>query len=190
MANLLFYYSAMNAGKSALLLQQAHNLESKGFKVKRWTSALDSREGQGKIHSRVGISAKAEPFAANTQLYRKDCGWDYIFVDEAQFLTKKQVLDLCRLVDDHHVTCFCYGLRTDFRGEPFEGATYLMAWADEVREIPSYDSNGNKAQMNIRVDKAGNRVWHGTQVQIGYMYESIHRQDFDLVRALRTGLAG
>jgi len=189
MGKLIFYYSAMNAGKSAQLLQKSHNLESKGFGIKRYTFALDDRFGSGKIASRVGISAEAEPFAGNTQMYSPDCPWDYIFVDEAQFLTKKQVLELTKLVDKLNITVFCYGLRTDFRGEPFEGATYLMAWSDEIHEIESYDGNGKRAMMNMRLDADGNRLWHGTQMQIGLNYNSIHRSEFDLLQALRSGLA-
>jgi thymidine kinase len=190
MAKLTFYYSAMNAGKSAQLLQKSHNLESKGFKVKRHTFALDDRFGAGKIASRVGISAEAELFATDTDFCdNSNCASDYIFIDEAQFLTKKQVLQLTKLVDGHGITIFCYGLRTDFKGEPFEGATYLMAWSDEIHEIESYDGNGCKSMMNMRLNAEGERLWHGTQMQIGLNYESIHRGEFDLERALRTGLA-
>ena len=192
MSKLIFYYSAMNAGKSAQLLQKSHNLQSKRFAIKRYTYALDDRFGPGKIASRTGISADADKFDKYIDFFiehgRGARRYDYIFIDEAQFLTKAQVLQLTKLVDLYGISVFCYGLRTDFRGEPFEGATYLLAWADEMQEIDSYDAKGNKAMMNMRIDHSGIRLWHGHQVQIGLNYESIHRSEFDLERALNNGL--
>jgi len=110
----------------------------------------------------------------------------YLFIDEAQFLTKEQVLDLTTLVDEKDITIFSYGIRTDFKGEPFEGAIYLMAWADDLLEIESFDSEAKKAMMNIRVNSTGTRIWNGTQVQVGLNYETVHRSEFNLKKAISS----
>ena len=191
MSKLIFHYSAMNAGKSAQLLQKNHNLNSKGFETLIYTVSFDDRYGVGKVTSRVGIQANALLFDKNTRFLEEfvdENSVRFIFIDEAQFLTKQQVLELTTIVDKHNVSVFCYGLRTDFKGEPFQGSTYLMAWADDIIEIQSYDNKAKKAMMNLRLDNEGSRVWHGTQVQIGHNYESVHRSEFDLNRALKTGL--
>ena len=188
MSKLIFHYSAMNAGKSAQLLQKNHNLDSKGFTTTIYTSSSDDRYGTGKVTSRVGIQADALTFTKETKFLEEPLGdCRYLFIDEAQFLSKKQVLDLTTLVDEKNITIFCYGIRTDFKGEPFEGATYLMAWSDDIVEIPSYDSNAKKAMMNIRTSSTGKRVWHGTQVQVGLNYETVHRSEFNLRKAIATG---
>ena len=178
MSKLIFYYSGMDAGKSAHLLQKSHNLQSKGAKVKRFTHVLDNRWGAGLIVSRIGIEAIADVYDETTKF---DSNWEegsWIFIDEAQFLTKKQVTQLVKLVDTVNVNVICYGLRTDFMGEPFEGSTYLMAWACEMREIESHDAKGDKATFNIRIDENGMRVREGTQMEIGTHYKSISRKDF------------
>ena len=189
MSKLTFYYSAMNAGKSAQLLQKNHNLQSKGFKTVIYTSKFDDRYGTGKVASRIGIEANARLFDKSTRFLDDNYqAGAFMFIDEAQFLTKQQVLDLTSVVDDKNISVFCYGLRTDFKGEPFEGSTYLMSWADEIKEIESFDNTAKKAMMNIRVDANGNRVWHGTQLGIGLNYDTTHRSDFNLRKALNTGL--
>ncbi len=169
----------MNAGKSAHLLQKAHNLESKGVPIKRFTHIMDTRWGEGLIVSRIGIEAQAETFDASTDFrsltFEKGT---WVFLDEAQFLTKDQVMALANLVDHNKLCVICYGLRTDFMGEPFEGATYLMAWADEIREIESHDAKGDKAAFNIRIDENGARLFEGSQMDIGTHYKSISRKDF------------
>jgi len=181
MAKLIFYYSGMNAGKSAHLLQKAHNLGSKGVPVRRFTHHMDTRWGEGLIVSRIGIEARAETFDASTDFRSlKFEKGTWVFIDEAQFLSQHQVMDLANLVDHNKLRVTCYGLRTDFKGEPFEGATYLMAWADDIREIESHDASGDKAGFNIRVDDDGNRVFEGSQVDIGTHYQSISRKDFFL----------
>ena len=179
MKKLIYYYSGMNAGKSAHLLQKAHNLESKGVPVNRFTHYMDTRWGAGVIVSRIGIEAQADVFDGNTNFLdsRIENG-NWVFIDEAQFLKKEQVRQIVELVDRNNVTVLCYGLRTDFLGEPFEGTTYLMAWADEIREIESHDAKGNKATFNIRLDNKGNRVISGNQMEIGTHYESVSRRSF------------
>ena len=178
MSKLVFYYSGMDAGKSAHLLQKSHNLQAKGASVVRFTHVLDNRWGAGLIVSRIGIQATAYVYDETTEF---GYGWErgsWIFVDEAQFLKKKQVLQLAKLVDDVNVNVICYGLRTDFKGEPFEGSTYLMAYSCEMREIESHDAKGDKATFNIRIDQEGNRVREGSQMEIGTHYKSISRRDF------------
>ena len=179
MKKLIYYYSGMNAGKSAHLLQKAHNLESKGVAVRRFTHRKDTRWGEGLIVSRIGIEATAEVYDASTDFFNSGIkNGDWVFVDEAQFLRKPQIQQLSHLVDHREVTVLCYGLRTDFMGEPFEGSTYLMAWSDEVREIESHDAAGDKATFNVRLDDQANRVTSGNQMEIGTHYESVSRKSF------------
>ena len=179
MNKLVFYYSGMNAGKSAHLLQKSHNLSTKGVPVRRFTHILDTRWGEGLIVSRIGIEALAQTYDASTDFgsFLFETG-SWIFIDEVQFLTKNQVITLANLVDHNKLCVLCYGLRTDFMGEPFEGSTYLMAWADEMREIESHDAKGDKATFNIRIDKNGARMLEGSQMDIGTHYQSISRKDF------------
>jgi thymidine kinase len=181
MTKLVFYYSGMNAGKSAHLLQKSHNLASKGVPVRRFTHHMDTRWGEGLIVSRIGIEARAQTFDASTDFcsltFEKGT---WIFIDEAQFLSQRQVMSLANLVDHNKLRVICYGLRTDFMGQPFEGSTYLMAWADEMREIESHDALGDKASFNIRIDENGARMLEGSQMDIGTHYKSISRKDFFL----------
>lgn len=189
MAKLYFYYAAMNAGKSANLLQSNHNYCSNGMRTLLFTPQLDDRYGLGKITSRIGLQADAWIFNNDFDL------WKYtsienqknkvacILVDEAQFLTKEQVLQLTLVVDRLGIPVLCYGLRTDFQGEPFEGAKYLLAWADILVELKTICHSGEKATMNVRLDAEGIRVWDGTQVEIGHNYQSLSRKLFNLVRA-------
>jgi len=179
MKKLIYYYSGMNAGKSAHLLQKAHNLQTKGVSVRRFTHHMDTRWGSGVIVSRIGIEAMADVFDGATNFLNSGIGnGSWVFIDEAQFLKKEQIRQLAELVDRNNVTILCYGLRTDFLGEPFEGTTYLMAWADEIREIESHDAAGDKATFNIRLDNMGNRVTSGNQMEIGTHYESVSRRSF------------
>ena len=106
-----------------------------------------------------------------------------VLIDESQFLTKLQVLELTLIVDHLRIPVHCYGLRSDFRGEPFEGAMYLLTWADELSEIKTICSSGSKATMNARLDANGERVWDGSQVEIGHNYISMSRKEFQLHKA-------
>lgn len=186
MAKLYFYYSAMNAGKSTTLLQSAYNYQERGMRTLLFTPKLDNRAGVGRIASRIGLEAEAYPFEAEHDLYvhvRDEHSADPIacvLVDEAQFLTRKQVLQLTLVCDRLKIPVLCYGIRTDFRGEPFEGSTYLLAWAEEVVEIKTICKSGKKATMNARVDAEGNQVLEGAQVAIGHNYVSMSRREFDL----------
>ena len=189
MAKLYFYYSAMNAGKSTTLLQSAYNYEERGMKVLLFTPNVDDRSGVGKIASRIGLQREALAFSKNFDLYQKvktesnsDKPVSCVLVDESQFLTPKQVLQLTMVCDKLNVPVLCYGIRTDFRGEPFEGSKYLLAWADELVEIKTICHSGKKATMNARMDANGNRVWEGEQIQIGTNYISLSRKEFQLER--------
>ncbi|MDU8943001.1 thymidine kinase [Ovoidimarina sediminis] len=173
MAKLYFHYSTMNAGKSTLLLQAAHNYREMGMTPYLITAQLDDRAGAGQIGSRIGISQPAATFAPGEDLYGKiarrleDGPVACVFIDEAQFLEKSQVWQLAQAVDDLHVPVMCYGLRVDFQGELFPGSAALLAWADEMREARTICTCGKKATMVIRQDADGRAIREGAQVQIG-----------------------
>nr|WP_155471795.1 thymidine kinase [Pseudoduganella buxea] len=165
-AKLYFRYSAMNAGKSTAMLQVAHNYEEQGQQVRLFTAAIDDRFGVGKITSRLGLQRDVETFDANTNflaLERVAC----VLVDEAQFLSIAQVQQLHQLAQVQGMPVICYGLRTDFRGEPFPGSAYLLALADDIEELKNICSCGKKATMNVRVDENGRRIRQGEQISIG-----------------------
>ena len=188
MAKLYFYYAAMNAGKSTTLLQSAHNYEERGLEVLLFTPKLDDRYGVGKITSRIGLEREAQIFDRNTDLLNEvfkvhqNKDLDCILVDEAQFCTQTQVLQLTLICDKLDIPVLAYGLRTDFQGEPFEGSRYLLAWAEELVEIKTVCSSGKKATMNARLDADGNRMWEGAQVDIGHHYLAMSRREFELER--------
>lgn len=188
MAKLYFYYSAMNAGKSTTLLQSAYNYEERGMKVLLFTPCVDDRSGVGQIASRIGLEREAFAFSDDYDLFQhtnqetSKSKISCVLVDEAQFLSPKQVLQLTLVCDRLSIPVLCYGLRTDFQGEPFEGSKYLLAWADELTEIKTICSSGKKATMNARMDADGNRVWEGEQIQIGTNYVSLSRKEFQLHR--------
>ena len=186
MAKLYFYYSAMNAGKSTTLLQAAHNYEERGMRVLLFTPIIDVRDGEQNISSRIGLQREAISFKDDFDLFENvksenaaekiSC----VFMDEAQFLTPKQVLQLTMVCDKLNIPVLCYGLRTDFRGEVFEGSKYLLGWADIMGEIKTICRSGKKATMNARLDAEGNRVTEGDQVEIGLNYVALSRKEFEL----------
>lgn len=173
MAKLFFNYSTMNAGKSTVLLQAAHNYREGGMEVLLLTAAIDGRAGTGRIASRIGIGQDAELFSAGDGLFarikaRRDEGpLSCVFVDEAQFLEPNQVWQLARAVDDLNIPVLAYGLRVDFLGNLFPGSATLLALADEMREIRTICHCGRKATMVVRKDETGAVVTAGDQVQIG-----------------------
>ncbi|GAB3346098.1 thymidine kinase [Lysobacter tyrosinilyticus] len=190
MAKLYFYYSAMNAGKTTTLLQSAHNYRERGMRVLILTPRLDDRAGSGTVASRIGLQAQGVAFGRDDDLeriVRDDVAArgriDCVLVDEAQFLAKSQVWQLSEVVDALRVPVLCYGLRTDFRGELFEGSQYLLAWADEINEIKTICHSGKKATMTLRVDDSGRAVQQGPQVEIGgnERYVSVSRAEFKKV---------
>lgn len=174
MAKLYFSYSAMNAGKSAILLQAAHNYNERGMRALLMKPATDTRAGEtGQITSRVGLSAPANVFQGDTDLVahvlasHRLAPIACVLVDEAQFLQEAQVWQLAKLADTHGFPVMCYGLRTDFLGALFPGSAALLAIADSVREIRTICWCGRKASMNLRIDEAGEAVRSGVQVEIG-----------------------
>lgn len=187
MAKLYFYYSAMNAGKTTTLLQSAHNYRERGMRVAILTPRLDHRDGSGTVASRIGLKADGAAFDAGDDLLawvRRDIDahgpLHCVLVDEAQFLTRAQVWQLSEVVDALRIPVLCYGLRTDFRGELFEGSQALLAWADELVEIKTICHTGSKATMTVRVDERGYAVRDGPQVEIGgnERYVSVSRAEF------------
>jgi thymidine kinase len=173
MAKLYFYYAAMNAGKSTTLLQADFNYRERGMETMLWTAGLDDRAGAGVIGSRIALSAPAHMFFGDVDLFeavaeeRKRRPLHCILVDEAQFLTRAHVAQLCRLADELDLPVLCYGLRTDFRGELFEGSASLLALADALIELKAVCECGRKATMNLRVDAQGLAVAAGAQTEIG-----------------------
>lgn len=173
MAKLHFHYSTMNAGKSTLLLQAAHNYNERGMETYLLTAAFDDRAGKGRIGSRIGLGREADTFRLQDDLFgmisaRLAAGpVACIFVDEAQFLTSDQVWQLARVVDDLDVPVMAYGLRVDFRGQLFPGSATLLALADVMREVRTICHCGRKATMVVRKDGQGRVLTDGDQVQIG-----------------------
>ena|SRR5690554_2746255 len=189
MAKLYFYYSAMNAGKTTTLLQSAHNYRERGMRTLILIPRLDDRAG-GRVASRIGLQADGVPFERDDDLQRlveRDIAahgpLHCVLVDEAQFLSRPQAWQLGEVADALHVPVLCYGLRTDFRGELFEGSQYLLAWADELVEIKTICHSGSKATMTVRVDENGFAVQAGPQVEIGgnERYVSVSRAEFKKV---------
>ncbi|MEQ9505064.1 MAG: thymidine kinase [Hyphomonas sp.] len=172
MAKLYFSYAAMNAGKSTLLLQAAYNYRERGMEVLLLTSALYRDAADGQISSRIGISAEATLYTQDTDLFalireRISAGRiDAVFVDEAQFLTKAQAWQLARVADHLGPPVLAYGLRTDFRGELFEGSAALLAIADNLREVRTICECGRKATMVVRLGPDGKALTEGDQISI------------------------
>lgn len=187
-AKLFFYYSAMNAGKSTTLLQSSYNYEERGMKTVLFAPSFDTRYGEGKITSRIGLEAEAVRFDDSFDFFiylrrliveeKKDirCA----LVDEAQFLTHHQVLQLSRVTVFLDIPVLTYGIRTDFKGEPFEGSKYLLAVADQLLELKTICHCGRKATMNLRIDEFGRTVKEGAQVDVGgnEKYTSVCRKHF------------
>jgi len=169
MSSLHYRYSAMNAGKSTYLLQVAHNYKENGMEVLLLTSALDERDGYGMISSRIGLKSSATTYSADTDFFvlLKDVEVACILVDEAQFLSVEQVHQLHEWVHTRNIPVMCFGIRSDFLGNPFPGSAALLALADNLEEIKTICKCGKKATMNIRTDENGVRVREGDQVMIG-----------------------
>ena len=175
MAKVHFYYSTMNAGKSTSLLQSNHNYIDRGLKTILFTPKVDADIHEGKIHSRIGLEKSANIFDAdfNFQDFFKSTkknDLSCVLIDEAQFLTSKQVRELCKVCDDLNLPVMCYGIRTDFRGDLFPGSSELLALADnliELKTICEYKNCTRKATMICRLDAEGNVITKGNQIDIG-----------------------
>ena len=186
MAQMYFDYSAMNAGKSTTLLQSSFNYQERGMTPVIFTAALDDRYGVGKVSSRIGLQSDAHLFRPDTNLYQEIAALHEvekrhcILIDECQFLSKEQVYQLTEVVDKLHIPVLCYGLRTDFLGELFEGSKYLLSWADKLVELKTICHCGRKANMVIRTDEHGVAIKEGDQVAIGGndRYVSVCRQHY------------
>jgi thymidine kinase len=182
----------MNAGKTTTLLQSAYNYHERGMRTLVLTPALDDRYGEGVVASRIGLKANAQRFTAEAdllaQVHRDMAGngqLHCVLVDEAQFLSRAQVWQLSDVVDVLGIPVLAYGLRTDFRGELFEGSRYLLAWADNLEEIKTICHSGRKATMVVRVDEQGRALSDGPQVEIGGndRYVSVSRAEFKKIMA-------
>ncbi|MDH3588970.1 MAG: thymidine kinase [Gammaproteobacteria bacterium] len=186
MAKLYFYYSSMNAGKTTALLQASYNYRERGMDTLVLSPSFDNRYGAGRVVSRIGLEAESHTFHKTDNLlqivrdYLSDTAVDCLLIDEAQFLSKKQVFQLGDVTDELDIPVLAYGLRTDFQGEPFEGSKYLLAWADNLKEIKAICDCGSKATMVIRLDEAGNTICDGSQIEIGGndRYLSLCRRHF------------
>jgi len=186
MAKLYFYYSSMNAGKSTALLQASYNYRERGMNTIVLAPSLDDRYGQGMVTSRIGLQSEAVSIRPDEDLFARvsslivEKPLHCVLIDEAQFLSKKQVLQLGRISDHLDIPVLAYGLRTDFQGEPFEGSKYLLAIADNLKEIKAICHCGSKATMVIRQDPDGNVITSGKSVEIGGndRYVSMCRKHF------------
>jgi thymidine kinase len=187
MAKVHFYYSAMNAGKSTTLLQSSYNYNERGMETLLFLPSFDDRGGEGYIASRIGLKAKATCFDSDfdfakhvSMVLKKQPRLACLLVDEAQFLTKEQVKQLCCIADFLNIPVLAYGLRSDFLGETFEGSQYLLAWADVLVEIKTICRSGRKATMNMRINTEGAPVLEGEQVSIGgnERYTAVSRKEF------------
>lgn len=186
MAKLYFYYSSMNAGKSTALLQSSYNYRERGMNTIILAPEFDDRYGVGKVTSRIGLESQANTFKTDDNLLEligertAEESLHCVLVDEAQFLTKEQVFQLGEITDLLNIPVLAYGLRTDFQGEPFTGSQYLLAWADNLKELKAICFCGGKATMVVRVDSDGKAITQGSQVEIGGndRYVSMCRKHF------------
>ena len=168
MAKLYFRYGAMNCGKTALLLQTVHNYESRNMNVLVLKPKVDTK-GDKKVVSRIGLEREVDHLISKNEdlySYLKDItGVSCIFLDEAQFLKKEQIDDLMRIVVDNEIPVICYGLRTDFNTNGFEGSTRLLQLAHSIEEMKTICDCGAKATLNARMVD-GEFVFDGEQVAI------------------------
>lgn len=186
MAKLYFNYSSMNAGKSTMLLQANHNYSERGMNAQLYTSSLDNRFGNDEITSRIGLKKKSNIFTKDTNIFEeialqhKALFVDCLLIDEAQFLTKKQVEQLGKIVDKLEIPVLAFGIRTDFQGNLFEGSKFLLAWADNLKEIKTICHCGRKATMVLRINDQGKVIEDGAQIEIGGedKYVSVCRKHF------------
>ena len=186
MAKLYFYYSAMNAGKSTVLLQSSHNYRERGMRTLLFTPAIDTRYGSGRIESRIGLRSGAISLATGDNLLTRvrteheTAPVACVLIDEAQFLTAEQVWQASEVTDALDIPVLCYGLRTDFQAKLFPGSAALLGLADTLSELKTICHCGRKATMNLRVDAHGHGVREGAQVEIGGndRYEAVCRRHF------------
>lgn len=188
---LTFYYSTINAGKTASLILSAHACSERNIKHLIFVPSIASgRDGFNKVSSRIGINQDAISISDTDNIYEivslniiNNSPIQVIFIDECQFLTVEQVVQLTQICDIYGILIHAYGLRTDFKGEPFEASKYLLAWADDIKEVPTWAQDNNspeKAIMNIKVDENGNRVIGGASISVGFAYKAVSRSNFNI----------
>lgn len=186
---LTFIYSTVNAGKTANLLMRAHSCSERGLNFLIFVpDVVQKRDGVAQVASRIGFTHEALPLSAScmpsemlsTESEERTIAYDVVFVDEAQFLTRNQVIDLAHIADSMGIPVFAYGLRTDFKGNPFEGATFLMAWSDKIEEIATFAIGGDKAIFNQKVGEDGERITEGESIGAGFHYVPVTRSEFGL----------
>jgi thymidine kinase len=172
-AKVHFFYSTMNAGKSTALLQSNYNYNERGMDTLLFLPKVDADANKNKIHSRIGLIADAISVDASfdffeyVQNFKNEKKVDAILIDEVQFLTKDQVRQICKISDTLNIPSMCYGIRTDFRGELFEGSSELLALADNLIELKTVCDCGRKATMVVRLDESGKVITAGEKIQIG-----------------------
>jgi len=173
LAKLYFSYSAMNAGKSTLLLQASYNYQERGMDTLLLISAIETRVKQGEITSRIGLHQTADIFSSEDDIFEfirvraEGKNIACIFIDEAQWMSDEQIWQLAAVVDQMNIPVMCYGLRTDFQGKLFPGSAGLLAIADEIREVRTICWCGKKATMVVRLDGDGKPIEEGEQVFVG-----------------------
>jgi thymidine kinase len=173
MAKVYFYYAAMNAGKSTVLLQSSYNYRERGMRTLLFTPSIDTRYGTGRIESRIGLRSSAISLVGSDNIFTR-VSMEHaaeavacVLVDEAQFLTPEQVWQLAEVADTLEIPVLCYGLRTDFQGKLFPGSATLLGIADDLTELKTICYCGRKATMNLRLDREGRAAREGDQVEIG-----------------------
>ena len=163
----------MNAGKSTALLQSNYNYNERGMDTLLFLPKVDADANKNKIHSRIGLIADAISvdtsfnFFEYVQNFKNKKKVDAILIDEVQFLTKDQVRQICKISDTLNIPSMCYGIRTDFRGDLFEGSSELLALADNLIELKTVCDCGRKATMVVRLDESGKVITAGEKIQIG-----------------------
>ena len=180
---LTFIYSTVNAGKTATLLMRVHSCEERGVKYALFVPEVASkRDGEAKVASRIGFEKEATSLSTEDSPYTiirdTEDTPSCVFIDEAQFLTRKQVMALTFITDRLNIPVYAFGLRTDFKGEPFEGSKYLLSWADRLEEVSTFAKGGGHAIFNMKVDESGGRVIEGDSVSVGFDYEPVSRTTF------------
>ena len=164
MAKLYFRYGAMGSSKTANAVMVQYNYRERGCEVLMLKPKLENRDGATIVRSRCGLEAECR-YVEDLDTINLD-GIACVIVDEAHFLTSEQVKKLVDIVDERDIPVICYGLRTDFRGELFEGSRELLCWADTIEEIKTICWCGRKATFNARVHD-GKIVRHGEQIMLG-----------------------
>ena len=192
MAKVYFYYAAMNAGKSTVLLQSSYNYRERGMRTLLFTPSIDTRYGTGRIESRIGLRSGAISLVGSDDIFARvktehaaqpiAC----VLVDEVQFLTPEQVWQLTDVADSLDIPVLCYGLRTDFQGKLFPGSATLLGIADDLTELKTICYCGRKATMNLRLANDGLAAKEGNQVEIG----GDHRYIATCRRHFKDALAG